>query len=64
MNLNNRNKKKTLHHNTHRLCRIRRIIESHGYDQLSEQDILYLSSEIENNKLSIDEVDKWRNQRI
>lgn len=58
-----KNKKKSLHHSTHRLARIRKKIENHGYDQLSENDLLFISNEIESKHIPLEEVQTWMNSK-
>ncbi len=60
-----KNKKivQNIHHNLHRLNIIKKKIEYHSYDKLSENDIIFISNEIESGKITLDEVNKWMNPR-
>ena len=58
-----KNKNKSIHHSTHRLASIRKKIESHGYDQLSENDLLFISNEIESHRIPLEEVQIWMNSK-
>ncbi len=63
MNIKKKNHKKSLHHNTYTLERIRKKIVKHGYDELTEHEILFISQEIESNKIPLIEVQEWMNQK-
>lgn len=56
-------KYKKIHHDGHKLDKIRSKIESHGYDRLTDVEIEFLSSEIESGKLDKLEVEQWMKQR-
>lgn len=54
---------KKIHHDGHKLNSIKEKIINHGYDSLSENEILFISKEIESHRLSIEEVEAWMKHR-
>lgn len=52
-----------LHHDNHKLNSIKKKIESHDYNNLSEKEILYISNEIESGKITLEEVEKWMKKK-